>query len=39
MTPLMMATNEGHLDYVQALIDGGADLNIQHPVSHSFRQK
>ena len=32
MTPLMMATNKGHLESVQALIDGGADINAQHPV-------
>ena len=39
MTALMLATNKGHLDYVQALLDGGADINdyAQHPVSYGFR--
>ena len=35
MTALMMATNKGHLDSVQALINGGADIDAQHPVSSS----
>ena len=35
MTALMLATNKGHLDTVQALIDGGADIDAQHPVSPS----
>ena len=35
MTALMLATNKGHLDLVQALLNGGADINAQHPVSSS----
>ena len=38
MTALMLATTKGHLDSVQALIDGGADIDAQHPVSQDFRQ-
>ncbi len=33
MTALMLASSKGHLDAVQALQRGGADLNKEHPVS------
>ena len=33
MTALMVAANRGHLESVQALIEGGADINKQHPVN------
>ncbi len=33
MTALMLASSKGHLDAVQALRSGGADLNQEHPVS------
>ena len=33
MTALMLATNKGHLDLVQALLNGGADINKKQPVS------
>ena len=32
----MMATMKGRLDSVQALIDGGADINKKDPVSLSI---
>ncbi len=32
MTALMLASNKGHLELVQDLIEGGADLDKQHPV-------
>ncbi len=33
MTALMLASSKGHLDVVQALRSGGADLNKEHTVS------
>ncbi len=32
MSALMMATNRGHLELVNNLLDGGADIDQQHPV-------
>ena len=33
MTPLSLAVNKGHLELVKNLIiDGRADINLQHPV-------
>ncbi len=33
MTALMLASSKGHLDAVQALQRGGADVNKENPVS------
>ena len=33
MTALTLATIKDHLDSVQALLDRGADINAQHPVT------